>query len=162
VSDSDHLAITRLQSAYADIVTRRAWSELHDVFLPNCAVQVDRRTADPLVFAGPGEIGAFIGRQIAEFDFFEFVILNSVITLSAGGDPDLATARMYMNELRHHGPTGRFTLVYGLYQDRYRRRDGRWWFDRRWYSTLARSPEIAGGRDLEAFEFPALPPDLAG
>ncbi|MFO7592107.1 MAG: hypothetical protein R6X23_14650 [Acidimicrobiia bacterium] len=31
----DHVAIRRLQSAYADVVSRRAWAELGDLFLPD-------------------------------------------------------------------------------------------------------------------------------
>ena len=33
----DHVAITRLQSAYADIVTRRSWAELETIFLPDAS-----------------------------------------------------------------------------------------------------------------------------
>ncbi len=45
----DYLAITRLQAAYADVVTRRAWRELERLFLPDAhddvavlAVRLDR------------------------------------------------------------------------------------------------------------------------
>lgn len=151
----DHVAVRRLQAAYADIVTRRAWPELADVFLPDATVTVDRRAGDPLVLTGPGAVGDFIGGAIGRFSFFEFVILNVHLTLRVSGDPDVATARMYMCELRQERDGGRFTTAFGLYQDRYRRQDGRWWFDRRWYHSLARTSQ-----DLDVFPFPAPPTEL--
>jgi hypothetical protein len=146
---ADYIALRRLQDAYADIATRRAWSELHDIFLPDVVVTVDRRVASPLEMAGPDAVGEFIGNAIAHLDFFEFVILNTRVFLNHEGDPDQATARMYINELRHDADAGRFTHAYGIYHDVYRRRGGQWWFSRRRYHSLART-----GRDAEVFAFP--------
>ena len=43
---TDHVvALWRLQSRYADVVTRRAWPELHDLFLPDTPVHIDTGTA---------------------------------------------------------------------------------------------------------------------
>ena len=146
----DYVAIRRVQSAYADIVTRRAWPELAGIFLPDAGVQIDTMSGDPLRLVGPDALGAFIGGAISGFDFFEFVVLNTVIEIGTG-DPDTATTRMYMNELRRDAESGRFTVVYGLYQDRMRRVDGKWWFAQRRYQTLART---AG--EFDVFPFPAL------
>jgi hypothetical protein len=150
----DYIALRRLQDSYADIVTRRAWSELHDVFVPDIEVVLDTRRGEPLRLRGPQEVGDFIDRAIAEFDFFEFVILNSRVFLNHtnGGDPDAAHARMWMNELRHEKAAGgHWTLVYGLYQDDFRRIDGRWWFSARRYQSLART-----ARDFDVFPFPQI------
>ena len=147
----DYIAIRRVQSAYADIVTRRAWPELATIFLPDADVEIDTMKGDPLRLVGPDAVGAFIGGAISGFDFFEFVVLNTVIDVGVGGDPDTATTRMYMNELRRDAESGRFTLVYGLYQDRMRRVAGKWWFAQRRYQTLART---AG--EFDVFPFPAL------
>jgi hypothetical protein len=146
----DYVGVRRVQQAYADIVTRRAWSELHDVFLPDITVVIDRRVGDPLELVGPQAVGDFISTSIAELEFFEFVILNTRIWLRHDGNDDVAVARMYINELRHHRDTGRWTHAYGIYHDRYQRIDGRWWFARRRYHSLART-----GRDFEVFAFPA-------
>ncbi len=156
-STVDYLAISRLQATYADIVTRRAWAELHDIFRPDIVIEVDRRVGDPLRIVGPDELGRFVGTSLEDFSFFEFVILNSVIDVGTGGDPNVATSRFYMNELRLERADGRFTKVYGLYQDRYRRVDGRWWFDRRWYGTLARTSAPGSAAALDTFPFPATP-----
>ncbi len=156
-STLDYLAISRLQASYADIVTRRAWAELPEIFRPDIVIEVDRRVGDPLRIEGPEELGRFVGSSLEDFSFFEFVILNSVIDIGIGGDPDLATSRFYMNELRLEKADGRFTKVYGLYQDRYRRVDGRWWFDRRWYGTLARTAAAGSRAELDTFPFPAAP-----
>jgi hypothetical protein len=146
----DYVALRRLQDAYADIVTRRAWSELHDIFVPDIDVIVDTRRADPIVMTGPDAVSGFISGAIARFDFFEFVILNARVWLRHDGDNDLAVGRMYISELRRELGTGSWTASYGVYHDRYARIDGQWWFTRRRYHSLARTPP-----EDAAFEFPS-------
>lgn len=143
----DYIAICRLQSAYADIVTRRAWPELERIFRADTEVVIDRMDGSPLVVHGPGGISGFISKAIAHFDLFEFVILNTVVEI----DGDRATARMYMWEVRHDPQAGR-SDAYGLYRDEYCRIDGRWWFARRRYQTLART--LAA--DHAVFPLPAI------
>ena len=147
----DYLAIRRLQDAYADVVTRNAWAELGGLFLPDAVVEVDTRRGAPLRFTSPTELGEFIADAITTFGFFEFVILNTVVDVGAGGDADAAIARMYMCELRTDRATGEWVSSYGVYHDRYARRDGRWWFERRRYHSLART-DPAG--KTEVFDFP--------
>ena len=53
----DHLAINRLQSAYADTVTRRDWSTLDQLFLDDAAVRIDTVTRDPFDVVGPAALG---------------------------------------------------------------------------------------------------------
>lgn len=130
----DYVAIRRLQSAYADIVTRRAWPELARIFRPEAEVVIDRMDGSPLQLLGPGGVAEFVSKAIAHFDLFEFVILNTVVEIEG----DRATARMYMWEVRHD-PVGGRSDAYGLYRDEYRRIDGRWWFSGRRYQTLART-----------------------
>ena len=147
----DYIAITRLQNAYADAVTRRAWSEFHDMFLADAPVRVDTVTNAVIALTGAQEVGDFIGTAVERFEFFEFVPLSTRVALRAGGDADRATARLYICELRQDAASGHSTQAFGVYQDEYRRRDGRWWFARRDYQSLARS-----GRG-EVFPFPADP-----
>jgi SnoaL-like domain len=144
----DYLAIRRLQDAYADVVNRRAWAELRDLFRPDAEVVLDVRRGDPLSFAGPDEIGSFIGRSIERFERFQFVVLGTRVTL-AGGGPDHATARLYMCELRQSADEGRESVAYGVYHDRYTRVAGSWWFAHRQYHSLARTAP-----DLAVFPFP--------
>jgi len=150
----DLVAITRLQSAYADIVNRRAWSELASIFLPDTQVSIDRRAGDPLVLDGPGAVGDFIGSSIAHMDFFEFVILNVTVNLRRGGDADRAAARMYMCELRHERDNGRRTTAFGVYHDEYARVDGAWYVAGRTYHSIARTDIDREDRDLNVFGFP--------
>ena len=56
----DYVAICRLQAAYADAVTRRAWSDLDALFLTDAPVTVDTVTSDPYEFVGAAGIGGFI------------------------------------------------------------------------------------------------------
>jgi hypothetical protein len=140
----DYVAITRLQSAYADIVNRRAWPEFDELFQPDAPVSVDTVTNPVASFVGPRAVGEFIGGAIERFEFFEFVVLNAVVTI----DGDTATGRVFMCELRQERESGRFTRAFGVYRDDYARVDGKWCFARRRYQSLARS-----GRG-EVFAFP--------
>lgn len=147
-----YVTIRRLQDAYADVVTRRAWNELHDLFVPDAAIELDTRQGDVIDIAGPHALGEFIADAIKRFTFFEFVVLNTRIEV--GGDSRAGTAegRVYMCELRVEGDTGRWNNAFGVYHDRYRLRDNRWWFEHRRYHSLAR-PGV-DGTTVDAFEFP--------
>src|SRR5690606_24211320 len=56
----DYIALRRLQSAYADVVTRRAWPELEGLFRPEAEVVIDRMDGEPLVLRGPRAVGDFV------------------------------------------------------------------------------------------------------
>jgi hypothetical protein len=142
----DYISITRLHSAYADVVNRRAWAELKDLFLPGAPVRVDMVSKPAIDLVGPTELGRFIGDAIERFSFFEFIVLNARLDLT-GADAEAARARMFMCEVRQDRETGEFTRAFGVYHDDYRYERGRWWYARRRYQSLARS----GG---EVFAFP--------
>jgi len=147
----DYVAITRLQSAYADAVTRRAWADFHDLFLADATVRVDTVTNPAVELTGPGAVGDFIAGAIERFEFFEFVPLNTTIELRVDGDATRARGRLYMCELRQDAATGHASQAFGVYHDEYRSLSGRWWFARRDYQSLTRT-----GRN-EVFPFPAHP-----
>lgn len=149
---ADVVALWRLQHAYADVVTRRAWPELHDLFLPTTTVLVDTVTTPARTFTGPDELGGFIGAAIERYDHFAFVILNAVVDVETPTDPDTATGRIFMTEIRHEAATDDWHQAYGLYQDDYRRVDGRWRFAARRYRSLARTGPVPA--------VPGLPSDL--
>jgi hypothetical protein len=141
-SDSDDVvALWRLQASYADIVTRRAWNELHHVFRTETTVQIDTVTAPVRSLVGPDALGEFVGAAIARFDHFAFVILNTVVEVAA---PDEARGRIFMCEVRHDAESDEWSVAHGLYQDTYARIDGRWWFTARSYRSLARTGPQAG------------------
>ena len=144
----DLLAISRLQSAYGDVVTRRAWSELGPMFLPDCPVRLDLRGGTVIEHVGPDAIGEFIASSLERFGFFEFALLNAVVNV----DGDGATGRLYMWELRQDSSTERWTNAFGLYEDTYQRHDGGWVFASRQYSSLART--AADGKGMDVFSIP--------
>src|SRR3954454_7185943 len=93
---ADVVALWRLQSTYADIVTRRAWSELSTVFLPDVSIEVDTVTSEPKRFVGPEEFVSFVGPATDRFDHFEFVILNTVVEVDSY---ESARGRIFMSEV---------------------------------------------------------------
>ncbi|HQV56434.1 MAG TPA: nuclear transport factor 2 family protein [Ilumatobacteraceae bacterium] len=136
----DYVALTRVIAAYADAVNRRAWADFDPIFQPDTTIVVDTLNNGLFTFTGGQEIGAFIDQQIAQFEFFEFVVLNAHYELYPGGDKDSAKARIFMCELRQDAASGMWTNAFGLYQDVYRRgTDGRWRFAERHYQSLART-----------------------
>ena len=151
-----YIALHRLQNRYADIVTRRAWNELHEIMRPDCVITINLvdRAID---FNGPQSIGEFIGEQLEQFDFFEFVILNTVMDIDPAAG--VARARMYMQEARQNVDDGRRSDTYGVYHDRFDRDpDGRWWFARRRYQSYARTTtDPAADTELTVFTLPEIP-----
>lgn len=146
----DYIAITRVQSAYADVVSRRAWPEMRDVFRPDATVVLDTRVGDLLTLQGPDGVGEFIAKAIEQFEFFEFVILNTHVVI----DGATATGRVWMQELRQDF-SGRWTDAYGVYSDRYERHGGRWWIAGRKYHSLART-----ARKNDVFPTPSFDDDV--
>lgn len=151
----DFIAIQRVHASYADIVTRRAWGELHTVMLPSCSLNLSLGDRD-LSIDGPAAIGAFIGEQLQQFSFFEFIILNSVVQIDDDGSR--AGARMYMQEARQNVSDGRRTDAFGVYHDRLEKHDGRWWLAKRLYGSYSRT--IATRPENEQVVFPLPEHDL--
>ena len=144
--------VRRLQHAYADVVNRRAWSELDQLFLADAPITIDRRIGEPLVLTGGSKLGEFIGGSIEHFEFFEFVILNAHIVFPDGVHAGTAVSRLFMCELRQQRDSGHWTTVFGIYHDRYAFDAGRWRFAERSYHSLARN-----GHDLDVFPLPVQP-----
>src|SRR3974377_1609171 len=102
----DYVAITRLQAAYADAVTRRAWAEFDEMFLGDAPVSVNTVTSPVIELTGPQQVGEFIRGAIERFEFFEFTILNTNVELRVDGNADHARARLYICELRQDAASG--------------------------------------------------------
>jgi len=129
------------------VVNRREWGELDRLFHPDAVIRIDTVTRPVFELVGPVALGEFIGSAVERFAFFEFVRLNSHVELSVDGDADVATARLFMCEVRRDVDTLDWSVAYGVYHDRYRRDSGSWRFDRRDYQSLTRT-------DGEVFPFP--------
>jgi hypothetical protein len=142
----DVVAIERLQSAYADVVNRRAWSELGELFLADAVIRIDTVSRPVIEVVGPEQLGEFIGGAVERFAFFEFVRLNSHLELDDAA-PATARGRLFMCEIRRDVGTLDWSVAYGVYRDRYVRDGDRWRFGRRDYQSLTRT-------DGEVFPFP--------
>jgi hypothetical protein len=147
---ADYLSIVRLQAAYGDAVTRRAWDELGPMFLPDCPIRLDLRHGSVIEETGPVAIGALIARSIERFEFFAFTVVNTVVDVAPDGAA--ATGRLYIRELRQERDGHRWSTAYGLYRDTYRKVEGRWRFATRDYSSLARTS--ADGDGMDVFQIP--------
>src|SRR4051794_37951841 len=133
--DTDaYVAITRLQASYADVVTRRAWNELDALFVAEAPVRIDTITRPVVDVCGATELAGFISTAVERFEFFEFVILNTVVDISG----DEAHGRLWMVEVRQERASSEWSQAFGLYDDDYVGSDGRWRFAARRYRSLAR------------------------
>lgn len=145
----DHVAVERLWHGYADVVNRRAFAELEELFLPDCEVVVDTLRGEPIVALGPAGFADFVGPAMERFGFFQFVVLSARTWV----DGHEASGRLYMCELRQGRDDGLRSQAFGVYEDRFRRVDGRWWFAARRYRSRARTAVDGDGR-LDVFEVP--------
>jgi len=136
----DYTGVVRLQRAYADAVNRHDWAGLSELFVPDAVIELDLVSREPRTLVGPEALGGFIGAAMERFTFFEFVILNTHVELWPAGDREAATARVFMCELRQDAGEAPRNDAFGLYRDRYVRRDGRWWFAARRYRSMGRFP----------------------
>jgi SnoaL-like protein len=130
----DELRIGRLHAAYVDAVNRKAWGEFEELFTPTAELTVEVSESDPVGAMGPEAIGALIDEFLKPLDFLFQTVMNARI--APGGDPDTARARLYIHEFRQVTATGALRNSVGVYEDHYRRLDGRWLFDRRSYTRL--------------------------
>ena len=147
----DESAIRALQARYADICSRRDFSELPEVISADARIQLDLR-GKSMAFDGPTELGEFIEASISVFDFFQFVIRNIVFHISDAPQPTRASTRTWMSELRHHRESGQWSTIFGVYHDRYESRGGDWRICSRRYHSLARIAHAL--EDCVVFEFP--------
>jgi hypothetical protein len=148
----DRVAIQDLLGTYADVINRRAFGELEDLFLPECEIVIDTRRGAPQTIVGGVALGEFVGSAIDRFDFFEFVILSARLWVDGSGE---ASGRLYMCEVRHDRATHERSQAFGVYHDHFRRVGDRWWFAARQYHSLARTP-ADGSTGLDVFDFPAI------
>jgi hypothetical protein len=142
----DYLAITRLQAAYGDAVTRRAWDELGPMFVDDCPLRLDLRGGAVIEQVGADAIGSFIAASLVRFEFFAFTLQNTVVDVAPDGRT--ARGRLYIRELRQERDTHRWSTAFGLYRDTYRKDDDRWRFASRDYSSLARTSVDGDGMDV--------------
>lgn len=147
----DHRAIEALHAAYADLVNRRAWSELPTLFEPDATIHLDLVTRDPIEVTGPDGLATFLDGAMARFAFLEFVPLTLHVALPTHDAPDVASARLWMCEVRRDVDTLAWSQAYGLYRDEYVRAGDAWRFSARRYRSITRT-------DGEVFPLPPMGP----
>jgi hypothetical protein len=133
------LAISQLHARYADIATRQAWGDLGGLVLEDAPVSFDLGTGDVIEMTG-ADLVRFGPQATAAFSFYEYVPLNTVVTMTSDAT---ATGRFYALEIGVERDSGDWVEFFGGYDDLYELRDGRWMYARRAFRTLARR---IGGR----------------
>jgi hypothetical protein len=129
------LALARLQRAYADVSTRKAWAEFAGLVTPDVHLTFDIGGAEPIEAVGPETFMAFSAQMTDRFSFYEYVPLNFVVEVAPDGS---ARGRSYSFEIGADVVTGELTTFFGMYHDDYVIFDDTWRFSRRRYQTLAR------------------------
>jgi SnoaL-like protein len=122
-----HLAITRLHCWYTDIASRQAWEEMVDLALADASFSFDLGGGRVLEFVG-AELGSFGPRATAQFSFYEYLPMNTVVTVTSEAT---ATGRSYALEVGVDKASDDWIEVYGVYDDDYVMHDGKWMFSRR-------------------------------
>jgi hypothetical protein len=140
------LALQQLLAAYTDVVNRRQWSELESLFLPEAKIELGTLQRTPLELVGPVALGRFVREVTQRFDFFQFVVLNARLELMLA--EHAARGRLFVCEYRWEKAVARWTQVFGVYCDRYRWIDGRWWFEQRIFDPL-----VSAGSDGDVVDF---------
>jgi hypothetical protein len=132
--DLAYLSITRLLGAYADIATRKAWSEFAPLAAPDARFTFDTKNG---VFevVGAEKFCEFGAQSLEGFTFYEYIPLNHVMKVDS---PTTARGRVYSFEVGEDRETGNWVTFYGLYHDDYVHLDGAWRFATRHYQALAR------------------------
>src|SRR5262245_6994813 len=120
-----YVAITRLQSAYADLATRRAWDELDALAVGDAAFTFTLPTGQTIELVGPRALGEFGRRATEGFSFYSYQPLNTVVDVT---DATHASGRSYSLEVGVDASTGDWQEFYGVYDDEYVASDGAWRF----------------------------------
>jgi hypothetical protein len=130
-----YFAVERLQRAYADMATRRAFVEAASIFTPDATISFDTRSDEVFEITGPVEFDAFGTKMTAGFTFYEYIPLNFVVTVAPDGT---ASGRSYSLEVAQSERSREWIEFYGVYDDEYRVFHGEWRFSKRHYRTYAR------------------------
>ena len=128
------LAVTRLLGAYADIATRKAWSEFPPLVAPDARFTFDTKSGVVEV-VGAEAFVQFGAKSLEGFTFYEYIPLNVVV--KADSDTT-ARGRVYSFEVGEDRESGAWLTFYGLYDDDYVQVEGEWRFASRHYQALAR------------------------
>ena len=98
------IAIMRLQRAYADVSTRRAWPEFAALAIPDARFSFDTRTGDVIEMVGVDAFAEFGATMTDRFAFYEYVPLNFVVEIDPAGT---ARGRSYSFEIGEDRDTRR-------------------------------------------------------
>ena len=148
----------RLQAAYGDAVTRRAWDDVRALFEPDAVVHIDTRTREPVhASKGPTRWSTSSSAALEPFAFFEFAILNAVADVD-GDRGHRAACTSASSVTTGRGVDRGLRPLPGPLRPPRRRladRSGALQRPRHYTSSLARNGRPATG--IESFELPFRP-----
>jgi hypothetical protein len=139
-----YLAISRLHATYADYATRKDWSAMRHIVVPDARLTFVFGEGESVTVTGADELAAFGRRATAAFDFYSYEPLNFVLLSLEPGTTTVrtstdatATGRFYAHEIATLRDTGQWVEFYGAYDDEYVVGEGRWRFATRTFRTRA-------------------------
>jgi len=135
----DRFAIRETIEAYSNCVNRRDWENLARVFTSDGAWIV-RSPGMDLDIAGAANIANTIAEALKHAELF--VQFPSAVSVVVTGDT--ATATSVINEVLSFGGTRKF--LYGHYDDKLVKEDGRWKFRERRFRCFYQADEPLPGQ----------------
>ena len=120
---SDRLELQDLVTQYADIIDRKAFSELNLIFTDNAVIDYEATGAPKCSVA---EMIAFLTEAMSLFPNHQHLVSNTQLKVNG----DTATGRvMCFNPMEMAVEDGTRTFILGIwYVDEFARIDGRWLF----------------------------------
>jgi len=137
-------AIRRLISLYCDGVRRRDADAVGELFAPDARVKI----ADMPERVGRTEIVEGLRRTISNFSYLHQTCDTGLIDV----DGDFARARHGVVEANRPNGSDNLNVIFGAYEDEYRRLEAGWRFHRRRFGLQSRV--LLPASDLQ--EFPAV------
>jgi hypothetical protein len=126
-----YFAIEQLQRAYADMATRGAWDQVRSLLTEDAHITFTTSSGSVFETRGAREFAAF-GAKMTGFAFFEYIVLNFVVSR---GDDGSLVGRTHSLELAE-SQAGEWIESFSVYDDTYADTDGEWRFARRVHKTI--------------------------
>ena len=132
-SIADELEIRTLVARFADSCTPPNYENFSKLWLPDSENKAVWSLSAPFVMSATGvdDIMAMLDKLLGPREFFVQLVHSGVVTLEG----DSATGRWILREIAR-GPGETYYNNFAVYDDEYRKADGKWYFSKRHYNYV--------------------------